>query len=97
VTEVSAAPFTVARKESDPPSGTVAVGELMATDTLGEAEGVADVEGLVHPVGRNSRPNESANTILENQRCFRNCDFMAKSPNLNFTPDWRRVNGCHLI
>ena len=56
----------------------------MATDTedeADEAEGVADVEGFPHPVGRNSRPSERANTILENQRCFRNCDFMARSPN----------------
>jgi hypothetical protein len=45
-----------------------------------EAEGVADVEGTVHPVGRNSRPSERANTILGDQRCFRNCDFMARSP-----------------
>src|SRR5580704_7355955 len=58
----------------------------MATDTEDgeegdEAEGVADVEGFAHPVGRNSRPSERENTILENQRCFRNCDFMARSPN----------------
>jgi hypothetical protein len=46
-----------------------------------EAVGVADVEGFAHPVGRNSRPKERANTIQENQRCFRNCDFMARSPN----------------
>jgi hypothetical protein len=49
----------------------------MATDTEDEAEGVASVEGFPHAVGRNSRPTESANTILENQRCLRNCDFMA--------------------
>jgi hypothetical protein len=79
VTVVSATPFTVARKESDPPSGTVAAEGVMATDTEDEAEGVADVEGFPHPVGRNSRPSERANTILENQRCFRKCDFMARS------------------
>ena len=44
-----------------------------------EAEGVADVEGFAHPVGRNSRLSERANTILENQRGFRNCGFMATS------------------
>jgi hypothetical protein len=57
----------------------------MATDTedgaeVDEAEGVADVEGFTHPVGRNSRPSERANTILENQKCFRSCDFMARPP-----------------
>ena len=45
-----------------------------------EGRGVADVERFPHPVGRNSRPSERANTILENQRCFRNCDFMPGSP-----------------
>src|ERR1700729_2924900 len=45
-----------------------------------EVEGVADLERFAHPVGRNSRPSERANTILENRRCFCNCDFMAKSP-----------------
>jgi hypothetical protein len=90
VTLVSDAPFTVARKESDPPSGIVANKGRMATDTEDgaegdgaeeeEAEGVAGVEGFTHPVGRNSRPNERANTILENQRSFRNCDFMPRSP-----------------
>jgi hypothetical protein len=67
----------VARKDSDPPSGIVAAEGTMATDTEDEAEGVASVEGFPHAVGRNSRPTESANTILENQRCLRNCDFMA--------------------
>jgi hypothetical protein len=87
VTVVVATPFTVARKKSDPPSGIVAVGGLMVTDTEDgadgaegdEAEGVGDVEGS-QPVGRNSRPNEKASSILENQRRFRNCDFMARSP-----------------
>jgi hypothetical protein len=77
---VSATPFTVARKDSDPPAGTVAVEGIIATDTEGWAEGVADNEEFPHPVGRNSRPGERANTILENQRCFRKCDFMARSP-----------------
>jgi hypothetical protein len=80
VTVVSATPFTVARKDSDPPNGIVAVEGTMATDTEDEEEGVAGVEGFAHPVGRNSRPDERADTILENQRCFRKCDFMARSP-----------------
>jgi hypothetical protein len=80
VTVLAATPFTVARKENEPPSGTVAVEGTMATGTEDEAEGVAGVEGFAHPVGRNSRPSERANIILENQRCFRNCDFMARSP-----------------
>jgi hypothetical protein len=78
-----ATPFTVATKERYPPSCTVAVRGLMATDTEDEgegdeAEGVAGVEGFAHPVVRNSRPSERAKTILEDQRCFRNCDFMAR-------------------
>jgi hypothetical protein len=77
---VSATPFTVARKDSDPPSGTVAVEGTMATDTEGEAEGVTDVEEFPHPVGRTSRPGERANTIPENQRCFCRFDFIARSP-----------------
>jgi hypothetical protein len=42
---------------------------------------VTGVEEFPHPVGRNSRPSEKANTILEHQRCFRDCDFMARLPN----------------
>jgi len=57
----------------------------MATDTEDgaegdEAEGVADVGEFPHPVGRNSRPSERAHTILENQRCFRRCDFIRATP-----------------
>jgi hypothetical protein len=32
-----------------------------------EADGVADVKGFAHPVGRSSRPRERANSVLENQ------------------------------
>jgi hypothetical protein len=78
VTEVLATPFTVARKESDPPSGTVAVEGVMATDTEDEAEDITDVEGFPHAVN-GGRPSARTNTIQENHGCFRNCDFMASS------------------
>jgi hypothetical protein len=80
ITEVATKfiPVTVNVKKFALPAGAL-VGEIaviMGEGVAGvEAEGVTDVAGFAHPFGRNSRPSERANTILENQRCF---DFMAK-------------------
>src|SRR5215472_298255 len=78
VTAVLLEPTTVAMKDCDPPSGTVAADGTMVID-IGGGGGAAELLPPPHAVKRNAATRERENIRLEKPRRSCHCAFIPRS------------------